>query len=196
MLAGKAADVEQPRLGCLETRRVERQRVGSARDPVFGITGLDDRAVERRQCLGKQRMVGGSALDPACGEPELRKCAVRSAEKLVETGQGFSGLQPGLHQRPLFRKPGLLAGLWGKGIELSQRMRQIVAVALRRRQLRPRLDQLALDPGHMGPGLGDFRDVEPAEHVQQGPVPACVQKSAVVLLAVDLDGQGADSTLR
>jgi hypothetical protein len=39
MLAGKSADVEQPRLDLLQPRRIERKRVGGARDLVLALAG-------------------------------------------------------------------------------------------------------------------------------------------------------------
>ena len=39
MLAGEAANVEQPRLDLLQQRRIERQRLGGAVDPVNAWTG-------------------------------------------------------------------------------------------------------------------------------------------------------------
>jgi len=53
MLAGQRTDVEQPRLGLIEPRRVERQRIGGVGDLVLRLAGFDHRAVERRQGFGQ-----------------------------------------------------------------------------------------------------------------------------------------------
>ena len=74
-LRASAADIEQPRFDLLEPRRIERQSVGRASDLVLGFARFDHRPVERRQRLGKQRMIGRAALDPPGGLPELCESA-------------------------------------------------------------------------------------------------------------------------
>ena len=152
MLAGKPADVEQPRLDLLEPRRIERHRFGSAGDPVLGLARFDQRAVERRQRLGEQRMIGGAALDPPRRLAKLGERAFRSAEQLVEAGQRFAGLEPRLHRRALLGEARLLAFLGRQRLDLGAGMFEPLAVALGGRSLGARFEQLGLDPGHLGPG--------------------------------------------
>ena len=85
VLASEATDVEQPRFDQLEPRRIERQRIGRARDLVFCIARFDQRPVERRQRFGEQGMVGGAALDPPAGLTQKSKRALRAAEQLIES---------------------------------------------------------------------------------------------------------------
>ena len=138
MLAGEPANVEQPRLGRLQPRRVERQRIGSAGDLVLRLARLDQCAVERRQRSAEQRMLGGAALDPPGSQAELRKRAVRPAEQFVEPGQAFAGLEAGLHRGALLGQPCLLAGLRAQSASISASgMGKIVAVALGGCELAP-----------------------------------------------------------
>ena len=122
MLAREPANVEQPRLGRFEPRRIERQRVGGASDPVLGLARLDHRPVERRQRLGQQGMVGGAALDPPRRQREAAPArrpirrAVRRARSALSPA--FS---PGLHRRALLGQPGLLARLGRQRVDLGQR---------------------------------------------------------------------------
>ncbi len=167
MLAGEAADVEQPRLGLLQPRGIERHRFGGAGDPVLGLARLDQRAVERRQRFGEQRMVGGAALDPPRRLAELRERAVRPAEQLIEAGQRFAGLEPRLHRRALLGEACLLAGFGRQRLDLGAGMLEPFAVALGGRGGGARLEQLGLDPRHLGPGSLDGGRVEPAERVEQ-----------------------------
>ena len=145
-MRASAADIEQPRLGLLEPRRIERQRVGGARDPVLGFARFDQRPVERRQRLGEQRMVGRAALDPPRRLAKLRERAVRPAEQLVEAGQRFAGLEPGLHRRALLGEAGLLAFLGRQRLDLAAGMVEPFAVALGGGGFGARLGQLGLDP--------------------------------------------------
>jgi hypothetical protein len=130
VLAGKRADVEQPRLRGIEPRGVERQGVGRAGDSVLGLGRFDHRPVERRQCLGKQRMIRGAALDPPGGQPQLGQRAFRPAKQFVETGQRFAGLHARLHRGPFLGEPRLLAGLRVQRRDFGHGMVQIVAVAV------------------------------------------------------------------
>ena len=157
MLAGQPANIEQPRLRLLQPRRIERHRLGGARDPVLGLARLDERAVERRQRFGEQRMVGGPALDPPGRLPELRERAVRPAEQLVEAGQRFAGLESRLHRRPLLGEAGLLALLRRQRLDLAAGMLEPLAVAFRGRGFAAGLQQRGLDSGHFGPGALDRR---------------------------------------
>ena len=193
MLAGQPANVEQPRLGLLEPRRIERQGVGGARDPVLGLARLDQRPVERRQRLGEQRMIGGAALDPPRRLAQLRQRAVRSAEQFVEAGQRFAGLEAGLHRRALLGEPRLLALLGRQRLDLRRRMRRAIRGRARRRRLRraPRSSSASIRVD-LGPGALDRRGVEPAEGVEQRAMALGIEQAAVVMLAVDLDRQRAD----
>ncbi len=109
VLARQRADVEQSRLGLLEQRRIGSQLIGRAGDPVLGLARLDQRAVERCQCVGEQLMVGGAALDPPRRLAQPRDRTIRSAEQLVESGQRLPRLESCLHRRPFFGEAGLLA---------------------------------------------------------------------------------------
>ena len=193
MLAGEATNVEQPRLDLIEPGRIESQGVGRARNPVFGFARLDQGAVEGRQGFGQQRMFGRAALDPPRRLPKLGQRAVRTAEQLVEPGQRFPGLEPGLHRRPLLGEARLLALFGRKGLDFAAGMVEPIAVALGRRPASARARiKLALDPRDLGPGGLDLAGVEPAERVEQGAVALGVEQAAVVMLAVDFDGQRAD----
>ncbi len=154
-MRGKPADIEQPRLGRLQPRRIERQHIGRAGDLVLGFASLDQRPVERGQRLAEQGVVGGTALDAARGQTELRERAVGAAQQFVDARQALARLEAGLHRGALLRQPCLLPGFRSQSVDLGQRMRQIVAVAFRRRELLPRLQQGRLDPRDLRPGLGN-----------------------------------------
>ncbi len=194
VLAGEPANVEQPRFDLVEPPRVERQGVGRAHDPVLGLAGLDQGAVERRQRLAEQGMVGGAALDPPGRLAEQRQRALRPAEQLVQPGQRFPRFQPGLHRRPLFGEAGFLAFFGRQRVDLGAGMLEIVAVALGRRRLGASVGQLMLDANDLGPGGFDDFDVEPAEGIEQRPMSLGIEQAAIIVLAVDLHRQSAKVT--
>ena len=137
-------------------------------------------------------MIGRAALDPPRRLPELCERAFRPAEQFVEAGQRFARLQAGLHRRPLFGETRLLAFLRRQLLDLGARMFEPLAVALGRRGLGARLTELGFDPRHLRPRARPRDVIEPAEQrraVRDGP---WVEQSAIVVLAVDLDRQGAD----
>ena len=151
MLSRKPTDVEQPRLEGLEARWIKGQRLRRPRDQVLGLARFDQRSIERRERLGEQRMVRGSALDAPRRLTEKRERALASAEKLVESGQRFARLEPCLHRRPLSGKPGFLAFLGCKRLDFSACMSEPFALALGGRMLRPSLHELGLGPHDFGP---------------------------------------------
>ena len=120
MLAGERANVEQPRLGRVERARVERQRLGRARNPLLGLVGFDQRAVERGQRLGQQRMVGRAALDPPRRLAQLRERAVRPAEQFVEPVSDSPALSPACIAGALLGQRGLLARLGRERLDLGE----------------------------------------------------------------------------
>src|SRR4051794_25096681 len=71
-------------------------------------------------------------------------------------------------------------------------MREIVAVALRCGQLGAGGRQLSLDASDLFPGRCNGSDIEASEDVQKRPMPAWVEKAAIVMLSVDFDRKRAD----
>ena len=196
VLAGEAADVEQARLDIVQPRRVERQRLGGARDPLLGLVALDQRPVERGQRFGQQRMVGGAALQPPGDLPHPGQRAVGPAEQFVEPVERFARLGAGLDRRPLLGQLRLLAGFGRKRLDLGGGVGQIVAVALGARRFGAGLGERLLGLADQRPGGGDRRAVDPPELVEQRPVAARVEQAAVVMLAVDLDRQRGEVAKR
>ena len=192
VLAGKAADIEQPRFDQLEPRRIERQRVGRPSDLVLRLASFDQRPVQRRQRLGEHGMVGGPALDPPPGLAKQRERAFGTAEQLVEPGQRFARLESRLHRRALLGQAGLLALLGREPLDFLERMFEPFAVALGGGGLGPRLRQFAFDPRHFRPRPRNRARIELAERIEQVAVALGVEQAAVVVLAVDLDRQRAE----
>ena len=188
-LRASAADIEQPRFDRFEPRRVERQGVGRAGDPVLRLAGLDQRPVERRQRLGQQGVISRPALDPPRRQPQLGERAVGPAKQLVESR---SALRPPWRRPaspPAPRPAGSPRQACGASASISadawaSQSRSRVG----RRRLSARLGQLALDPGDFGPGRSRPDRIDPAERIEQlrdGPLR--VEQAAIVMLAVDFD---------
>ena len=143
MLAGEAAN-SNSRASTASSRAGSNASASAARgDPVLGFAGFDHRPVERCQRFGEQRVIGGAALDPPRRLAEQRQRALRPAEQLVEPGQRFARLEPGLHRRALFGEAGFLALLGRQRFDLAAGMFEIVTVAFGR--------------GRFGAGLGPAR---------------------------------------
>ena len=191
MLAGESADIEQPRLGRIQPCRIERQHVSRTRNLVLGFASLDQRTVERGQRLAEQGVVGGTPLDAARGQAELRKCPVGAAQQFVDARQALARLEAGLHRGTLLREPCLLPGFRRQGVDLGQRMRQILAVAFRGRKLLPCLQQCGLNACDLRPGFGHGREVQAPKRVQQRTVAARIEQAPFVVLAVNFHRQGA-----
>ncbi len=189
MLSRQPADIEQPRLDGFQPPRVERQSIRGPGNLVLGVVRFDQRPVERRERLGKQRMIDRATLDTPGNLPKLGKRAFAAAEKLVQSLQRFARLGPRLHRRALFGEPRLLPRLRIEGLDFADRKRQIIAIALGFGGCRSGRCKLLLDSRHALPGRFDTGSVDRPECIEQGSVAARIQKPAIVVLPVDFDEQ-------
>ena len=137
-----------------------------------------------------KRMVGGAALDPPRRQAQLASAPSEPPSNSSSPVRRFAGLGPGLHRRPLLGQARLLARLGLERRDLGRGMVEPVAVALgalgQRRAPRP-APRSSRSTSAQAASTGDA--VDPAESVEQGAVAARVEQAAIVMLAVDLDGQ-------
>ena len=178
---------------CSSRAGIEGQRIGRPCNPVLGLAGLDHSSVQSRECLGQQGMIGGAALDPPRGLPELRERAVRAAEHLVEAGQRLPGLQARLHRRPLFGRAASPHPPRGPASRSPRSHARDI-----RGRARPPRPRRAPAPSRLRSAStsAQARATAPVSSLPKASskraVTPWVEQSAIVLLAVDLDRQRAD----
>ena len=192
MLAGESTNVEQPRLDQLEPAgskaRASAARVirSSASLASIKARSSDDRASASNGCSA------GAALDPPRRLAKQRQRAFRPAEQLIEPGQRFPGLEPGLHHCPFLGQARLLTRFGRKRLDFATGMGKIVAVALGFGQSdRARINSASIRVTSVQ-AASTFAGVDPPERIEQGAMALRVEQPAIVMLAVDLDGQRAD----
>ncbi len=190
VLAGSSAESEQPLLGTLERRRLERRGGKRLLDLGAGGVGLAQHALE---CLGyrseQPARERGLALDSAQRRRKpgaVRPLALQGIERLGELGGDLLGM----HHQLAARSQGLfLAALGIELAKLLQRMAEIVGIGARGGDPACMACMRRLRRLPCGVSSGHARDLcaETAKGIDQIAVPAWIDKGAVVVLAVDLD---------
>ncbi len=129
MLAGERTDLEQPRLGRLQPRRIAGQGLGGGFERVLGLGRLDQCAVERCQRGLQFLMLAADPLHPPHRLTQQSKAALRTVEQLADRGNVLGKARALLHVRAQGGERFLLASLGRELRQLGDGMVEPLAVA-------------------------------------------------------------------
>ena len=111
MLAGDGTQFEQPGFSSIEFGGIVDQRFGSHGQPVFRFARFHQRAVERGERFGKQRVLGRDPVKPPGRDAQRRQRRIRffpDVAKFFEVARQLLAL---LHRSTGFGEPRLFARL-------------------------------------------------------------------------------------
>ncbi len=188
MLARQPADREQPLLDQIELARVEGNRFQGLRYARLRRAQFSQCPVERGQCrIEPSFHATGRPLEPPQRVQHLALCAI-GAQGLRGTIHILADAHGGLHEPAARVERGLLSRLRRQRVQLAHGVAQERFLGPRGLERFRLARRIALCRGEGRPrrsGRGKLL-LQPGKGVEQRPVAARIEKSAIVVLAVQL----------
>ena len=195
MLAGRAAEREQPLLDQVERVRIDRSAIERLLDRARRGVERDQDAVDRLEAgFDQVGRLPGATFEPAEQRREGRGRGAVARDRLVRLAKVARNLGGLLHRRAALAQPLFLARLGSELGQFGLDVMEIFGVGARLVETLALLDMQSLrrPPCREGGAHLPQPGLEPSEGVEQGAVLRGVDECTVVVLAMEFDEMPAD----